>query len=147
MRAQTLERMGIREPIDLITYFPRDWEDRRVRFSIREAPNGEKVALRGTIRSVRFFYHPGNLNLALPQCLMEDSSGVLNAVWFKKLTPRYDVFSSLKQHLQIGKSLYVFGSVEWGPGGRQIRVEDMALCENAQAVLAGDDVFHFRRIV
>ena len=41
----------------------------------------------------------------------------------KKTTPRYDVFSSLRNNLVVGKSLFVFGVIEWGPGGRQIRVE------------------------
>ncbi len=144
-RAQVLARMGILQPMDLLTYFPRDWEDRRVRFSIREAPIGEKIALRGTIRSADFSTTRSQLGIATAQ--MEDSTGALNAVWFKKLTPRYDVFSSLRQHLQAGRSLFVFGSIEWGPGGRQIRVEDMALCENPESKLSGDDVFHFERIV
>ncbi len=117
-----------------------------MRFSIREAPIGEKSPLRGTIRSASNFSTTRS-QLGIATAVIEDGSGTLNAVWFKKLTPRYDVFSSLRQHLQIGRSLFVFGSVEWGPGGRQIRVEDMALCENPEAALSGDDIFHFERIV
>lgn len=143
-RAQALARMGILTPMDLATYFPRDWQDRRMRFSIREAPVGEKVALRGTILSVDFSTTRSQLGIATAQ--IQDPSGTMNAVWFKKMTPRYDVFSSLRVQLQTGRSLFVFGPIEWGPGGRQIRVEDMAVCENADSVLAGDDVFHFERI-
>src|SRR5882724_977702 len=38
VRAQLLTAMGIQSLLDLVTYFPRGWEDRRLRFSIREAP-------------------------------------------------------------------------------------------------------------
>src|SRR5690242_4232185 len=37
-RAEALAAMGLVTPADLLMYFPRDWEDRRLRFSIREAP-------------------------------------------------------------------------------------------------------------
>ncbi len=144
-RAETLARMQIRQPTDLVTYFPRDWEDRRIRFSIREAPVGEKIALRAIIRSVDFSITRSQLGIAT--AVIEDTSGTLRAVWFKKLNPRYDVFSSLRNHLQVGKSLFVFGAVEWGPDGLQIRAEDMAICETSQTTLEGDDKFHFERIV
>ena len=144
-RAQTLAQMGILQPIDLAAYYPRDWEDRRIRFSIREAPLGEKVALRGTIRDVHFSTTRSQLGMATVS--MDDASGSIQVVWFKKLNPRYDVFSSLRQHLQIGKSLFVFGPVEWGPEGRQIRAEDMSVCDASQTALLGDEQFHFERIV
>ena len=132
--------------MDLMTYFPRDWEDRRVRFSLREAPMGEKIALRGTIRSVDFAMTRSQLGIATVE--MEDTSGKLNAVWFKKTNPRYDVFSSLRQASSSpDDSLFVFGAIEWGPGGRQLRVEDASVCENAEAPLQGDEQFHFERIV
>ncbi len=151
-RAEVLAQMGILQPLDLVTYYPRDWEDRRVRFSVREAPMGEKTALRGTIRSIDFSITRSQLGIAT--AAMEDRTGRINAVWFKKLNPRYDVFSSLRHHLQIGKSLYVYGSIEWGPGsrsdlpaGRQVRVEDFSVCTDTEATLAGDEQFHFERIV
>jgi ATP-dependent DNA helicase RecG len=137
--------MGILTPEDLITYYPRDWEDRRLRFSIREAPMGEKIALRGTIRSADFAMTRNQLGIATAE--IEDASGAVNAVWFKKMNPRYDVFSSLRQNLQIGRSLFVFGVIEWGPGGRQIRVDDMSIGSTMEARLEGDEVFHFDRIV
>jgi len=144
-RAEILAGMGILHPFDLATYYPRDWEDRRMRFSIREAPMGEKVALRGTIRSIDFSITRSQLGIATAS--LEDASGSIHAVWFKKLNPRYDVFSSLRQHLQIGKSLFVYGPIEWGPAGRQIRAEDMSVCDTAESTLSEDEQFHFERIV
>lgn len=137
--------MGIHEPSDLVAYYPRDWEDRRLRFSIAEAPMGQKVALRGTLRSVDFSMTRSQLGIAT--ATLEQSGATIQAVWFKKTNPRYDVFSSLRNHLQESKSIFVFGTIEWGPGGRQIRVDDMAVTTHAAAPLEGDDVFHFDRIV
>jgi ATP-dependent DNA helicase RecG len=145
VRAGLLAAMGILRPQDLATYYPRGWDDRRLRFSIREAPVGEKAALRGTIRLVDFSMTRSQLGIA--SAAMEDASGTIQAVWFKKTNPRYDVFSSLRQNLLAGKSLFVYGMVEWGPGGRQVRVEDMSVVSGPEARLEGDDLFHFDRIV
>src|SRR4051812_17099988 len=48
-RAQGLAQRGIKTPSDLLTTFPRDWEDRRIRFSIRQTPVGEKTTLTGAL--------------------------------------------------------------------------------------------------
>jgi len=143
-RARILAKMGIVYPEDLAAYYPRTWEDRRLRFSIREAPLGEKIALRGTLRAVDFSMTHSQLGIAT--ATIEDASGTIQAVWFKKTNPRYDVFSSLRQNLQVGKSLFVYGLVEWGPGGRQVRVEDMSVVSDPKARLEGDEIFHFDRI-
>jgi len=144
-RARTLALMGILQPADLGAYYPRDWEDRRLRFSIAEAPMGQKTALRGVIRSVDFSMTRSQLGIATVS--LEQTGATIQAVWFKKTNPRYDVFSSLRNNLQAGKSLFVYGMIEWGPGGRQIRVEDMSVTANAESPLEGDELFHFDRIV
>src|ERR1700690_3340755 len=112
-RAEILARMGIRTLLDLLTYYPRDWEDRRLRFSTREAPIGQKVTLKGRIRSVDFSTTRSRLGIAT--VAFEDSSGPIEAVWFKNLTPRYDVFSALRRQLMPGRFLYAYGLIEWGP--------------------------------
>jgi len=144
-RAQALAIRGLREPIDLLMGFPRDWEDRRARFSIHDAPTGEKTTLKGSIEEVSFSIRRPPLGLATAR--LTDNTGSILAVWFKNLNPRYDVFASLRQRLQAGRILTVFGTVEWGPGGKQLRVEDMALNSGPKQSLEGDDVFHFNRIV
>lgn len=44
-RAKKLEKLGILRAADLLTYYPRDYEDRRRIWSIRAAPLGEKVCV------------------------------------------------------------------------------------------------------
>ena len=92
-RARMLAQMGIVHPQDLANYYPRDWEDRRLRFSIGQAPMGQKTALRGIIRSVDFSMTRSRLGIAA--ATIEETGAEIQAVWFKKTNPRYDVFSSL----------------------------------------------------
>lgn len=44
-RAKKLEKLGILRAADLLTYYPRDYEDRRRIWSIWAAPLGEKVCV------------------------------------------------------------------------------------------------------
>lgn len=145
MRAQTLAKMGIVRPEDLIHTYPRAWEDRRLLHTVRDAVMGEKTTLRGTVRAVDIATTRSGLGLA--SVVFEDATGKLDAVWYKKMNPRYDVFSGLRQQLQVGRSLVIYGGLEWGPHGRQLRVEDHAFLSAADQKLEGDDRFHFDRIV
>lgn len=43
-RAKKLEKLGILRAADLLTYYPRDYEDRRRIWSIRAAPLGRRSA-------------------------------------------------------------------------------------------------------
>ena len=45
VRAKKLEKLGLVRCADLISYFPRDYEDRRQVYSIRSAPLGQKVCI------------------------------------------------------------------------------------------------------
>lgn len=144
-RAQQLEKAGIRRPEDLLTYYPRDWDDRRFRYALRQAPMGEKVALRGVIQTVEFT--TARYPLGMASIVLSDSSHELRAVWFKTLNPRYDVFASLRSRLAVGRQLAVYGMMEWGPWGKQLRVDDMAVYPQGQDQLAEEDRCHFDRIV
>jgi ATP-dependent DNA helicase RecG len=134
-RAALLAKLGIHDEATLLQHYPRDYEDRRFLYRIREAPIGSKVALQGVIQTVEFSRTRANLGFA--SATLTDDTGEIEAVWFKKMTPRYDVFASLKQQLQEGKVLLVYGPIEWGPHGRQLRVEDKSV---------GEDPVHFGRI-
>lgn len=47
-RAKKLEKMGICTILDLLSHFPKDYEDRRELYEIETAPPGEKVCLKAT---------------------------------------------------------------------------------------------------
>jgi ATP-dependent DNA helicase RecG len=143
-RAKTLNRMGIRTPIDLLTYFPRDWQDRRHRFSIQDAPVDEKCTLIGKVTWVR--HSSLRRDLGMITATLQDESGTLKAVWFKKSNPRYDVFASLLNQLQALPTIMIWGGIEMGIEGRQFRVEEMAVL-NPDRTLKPEDALHLNRIV
>lgn len=143
-RASLLARAGYRTSEDLVLTLPRDWQDRRWRYNLRESPIGERVAVRGIVRDFQLRSLRSTLTMA--QARLEDGHGALQAVWFKKTTPRYDVFAPLKSKIRAGVPLAVFGVVDWGLAGRQIAVEDYALL-GPQQTLAPEDDPHFGRIV
>src|SRR5579875_2220841 len=71
-KAQLLVKLGIRTAADLLSTFPRGWEDRRLRFSIREAPMHEKIALKGRIGPAQF--STTRSRLAVASVWLEDGS-------------------------------------------------------------------------
>jgi len=143
-RAELLRGAGLTSINDILALVPRDWQDRRLRYTLREAPMGERSALRGVIKDVHFKQLRPSLGMA--QALIQDSSGTLLATWFKNTTPRYDVFASLRQKLREGLIVFVYGMIDWGPQGRQIQVDDFTLAD-ASGHLLVDDQIHFDRIV
>lgn len=136
VRAALLAKLGLVDGETLLQYYPRDYEDRRFLYRIKELPVDRKAAIQGIIQSVEF--SQTRFGLGYASAVISDPTGSIEAVWFKKTTPRYDVFASLRNQLQPGVVLSVYGAIEWGPRGKQIRVEDKSI---------GDDAVHFGRIV
>jgi ATP-dependent DNA helicase RecG len=145
VRAKTLEKMGILSARDLLSLFPRDWQDRRPRFTIRDAPMGERVTLVGKITEVKFSSLRRDLGMGVAR--LQDSSGNLKGVWFKKTNFRYDVFAPLKKQLEVGRTLMVYGVMEFGVEGRQLRVEESAVLLEPDQTLSPEDAPHLNRIV
>ena len=144
-RAKLLARLGIESAKDLLTTFPRDWQDRRRRFSIRDAPLGDKITLIGKVTKVR--YTSLRRNLGMVTAFLQDASGTVKTVWFKKTNPRYDVFASLLPTLQSLPTVMVFGALELGIEGRQLRVEEMAVLTPPFDTLSPEDAHHLDRLV
>lgn len=124
-RARILGRIGIREAEDLLSYFPRDWEDRRLGSSPAGHLLGQRpVVFMGTVASSRF-YQAGR-GLGIFKAVVVDSSGKsMEAYWFKKTSPRYDVFSSLRRDMSAGNSVWIVGRPESDSFPvRKVRVEE-----------------------
>jgi len=143
-RAKLLEMYGIKTLQDVLHTWPRAWEDRRRRFSIREAPFQESIVLEGTVQQVHFRLIRSNLGLL--SAILSDGSSAITISWFKTLSPRYDVFDSLRKQITEGISLMVYGSLEWMGKERQLSVDDYAVL-NKERTLKTEDTIHFGRIV
>ena len=82
-RAGKLEKLGLRTAGDLLTWYPRDYEDRRRIYSLRQAPPGERVCVAAMAAE-----HPRlsriRKGLELVQVKVVDNTGALHLTFFNQ---------------------------------------------------------------
>ena len=102
-RAKKLEKLGLTRCAQLLTYFPRDYEDRREIYSIRSAPLGRKVCVRAMAAE-----HPRlariRRGLELVQLRVVDQAGALHLTFFNQ--------SYVERALLPGEDYVFYGQVE-----------------------------------
>ena len=103
VRAKKLEKLGLVRCADLISYFPRDYEDRRQVYSIRSAPLGQKVCI-----SAMAAEHPRlsriRKGLDLVKLRAVDDTGTLDVTFFNQ--------AWLKNSLHQGETYIFYGRAE-----------------------------------
>lgn len=137
-KAELLKKVGIVDTSDLPYYFPRDHQDRRVS-DIRHAAPGRKTTFRAKVLTIQF-QQVGKM-LGQARAVLEDTTGKIEAIWFKRMSFQYDVFATLKKDFLPETDVLVYGEIEMGKNGLQILVEDQ------EKVLAGSETLHANRIV
>ena len=102
-RAKKLEKLGILRAADLLTYYPRDYEDRRRIWSIRAAPLGEKVCVSALAaeRPVLSYIRKG---MELVKLRVVDNSGTLYLTFFNQ--------SYLKNSFLPGEEYVFYGEIQ-----------------------------------
>lgn len=102
-RLSLFEKLGIYSLYDLLTYYPKDYEDRSRIKNIADLQDGELCSFEGTIVS--------NVNEARPRKGMliskvsiQDSTGRISAVWFNQ---RF-----VKNSLILGTNYIFYGKIE-----------------------------------
>lgn len=121
-KAQILEKVDVRTIEDLLLYFPRDHQDRRV-ISIRDALPGRKAAFFAQVQTLDIVRSGKMLGHA--RARLRDATASIDAVWFKRLSYKYDVFSAIRRDVIAGADVLVYGGVELGKDGAlELRVED-----------------------
>lgn len=108
-KAQKLARLGIHTIYDLLTYFPRTYEDQSRLTPIGSLQAGEKATTAGTVMSIREKV-AGTRRLNILTALIGDGTGFLQVSWFNQ--------GFLKKELQPGRRLFVTGRVEYAYGGQ-----------------------------
>jgi len=138
-KSEILAKVGVRTLEDLLFYLPRDHQDRRV-VKIKDAQPGKKQAFLVEVTSIDF--NRSGKMLGQARAHLKDATGGIDGIWFKRLSFKYDVFSGLKLDITPGKKVLVYGSLEMGKFGVELRVED-------HEVLAGEagDEGEINRIV
>ena len=102
-RAKKLEKLGLSTVGDLLAYYPRDYEDRRQVYSIRDAPLGQRVCV-----SALAAEHPRlsriRKGLELVQVKVVDHAGTLHLTFFNQ--------SYVERAIRAGEEYIFFGVVE-----------------------------------
>ena len=104
-----LNRLGLFTVYDLLTYFPRTYEDQSVLTRISELQAGEKATVAGTIMNVSE-RQGGRRGMSILMALIGDGTGILQVTWFNQ---KY-----LKSKLKVGKKVFVTGKAAYAYGGR-----------------------------
>ena len=102
-RAKKLAKLGLAQAADLLTYYPRDYEDRRKIYALREAPVGQRVCVAAMAAE-----HPRKARirqgLELVQLKVVDHTGALHLTFFNQ--------GYVEKALRAGEEYIFFGTVE-----------------------------------
>lgn len=102
-RSELLNTLGIFTLKDLITYFPRDYEDRGKPKSIAEVEDGEEVLIKAICVS-KIVEKRIRKNMVIYKLTVRDETGMCHITWFNQ---KY-----LKNRFQLGQSYKFFGKVQ-----------------------------------
>ena len=103
-----LARLGIATVYDLLTYFPRTYEDQSVLTRIADLRPGTVATVAGTI--VNLQEQAGRRGLTILTAYLNDGTGILQVTWFNQ---KY-----LKKTLKAGRRVFVSGKAAYAYGGR-----------------------------
>ena len=102
-RGKKLARLGLERVSDLLDYYPRDYEDRRQEYAIRQAPLGPRVCVRAMAAE-----HPRRARiragLELVQVKVVDQTGALHLTFFNQ--------GYVERAIRAGEEYVFFGAVE-----------------------------------
>ena len=122
-RAALFERLGVRTVEDLLHHYPRLWQDRRETADFRLPTETGLIVARGRVLSASG-RHAGP-RLALYKATLATARGKIECVWFKHVSRRFDVFSTLKADVVEGADLWVVGHADPDlVGALELRVDE-----------------------
>ena len=126
-RVGALERLGLRTAGDVLAYFPRAYEDRRVIYPIMEAPLDTPVCVRAMAASMptATFVRKG---MDLVKLRAVDETGAVDITWFNQ--------SYLKNTLERGVTYIFYGRLSEN-GRRRTMTNPLFESEERQGVITG----------
>ena len=109
-RVKLLNRLGIYNLEDLITYFPREYEDRSKPKSITEIIDGEEVLISayptGRLNEIKI-----RKNLTLYKLVVRDETGACQITWYNQPYLK-NVFKPNERYKFYGKAKNTYGKIE-----------------------------------
>ena len=106
-KSQLLLRLGICNIYDVLTYFPRAYEDRSTVCQIAELQAGEKAVIAGVITNVTEKRTARGMSILT--ALVSDGTGYLDITWFNQ--------KFLKTKLKPGIKVFATGKIAYAYGG------------------------------
>ena len=108
-KAALLAKLGIRTLFDLLTWYPRGYEDQSALTPIASLHAGETATVSGSIMNLTE-KQGRSRKMSILTALVGDGTGFLQIIWFNQ---KY-----LKQQLKIGCRLFVTGKATYAYGGQ-----------------------------
>lgn len=108
-KAEAMGKLGISTVYDLLTYYPRTYEDQSVLTPIADLKAGEQATVSGVIMNLQE-KQGGRRGMSILTALIGDGSGFLSVTWFNQ--------KFLKNKLKTGRRLFVTGKAAYAYGGR-----------------------------
>lgn len=132
-KAKLLAKIGIGTVYDLITYFPRSYEDRRFLKPISQIQDGEEANIQAQVTRHQIVYTKRKKDIL--KIFLRDNSGEAILVCFNQ--------TYLADILKRGTSVIVHGKFEWKLTGLEITNFTYEILDNN----SDTDLIHTRRIV
>ncbi|MDF2987776.1 MAG: ATP-dependent helicase RecG [Eubacterium sp.] len=102
-RLSLFEKLSIRSVYDMLTYYPKDYEDRSKIKNIADLENGELCSFEGTVVSNVSEARPRR-GMVISKVSIQDSTGKINAVWFNQ--------QYIKNSLSLGENYIFYGKID-----------------------------------
>ena len=102
-RGELLNKLGIYTLYDLITYYPREYENRGILKKISDVSDGEEVLIKATVQS-RLTEARIRKGLTLYKTKVADDTGFMEITWYNQ--------SYLKNQIKPGDTFNFFGKVK-----------------------------------
>ncbi|MDR3599182.1 MAG: ATP-dependent DNA helicase RecG [Desulfosporosinus sp.] len=121
-RAKQLEKLGIKNVLDLLQYFPRRYEDRRKRM-IAELKDGEMATIAGEVVAGQVT----NGKLKVVKLSIEQQGRLFQATWFNQI--------HILKHYPVGTKVVVTGKVRWQQQVPEVLATDIEMVSASSADL------------
>ena len=109
-KAQQLHGLGIFRLFDLLTHFPRAYEDQSRITPIGQLQAGEDAVVAGVVTGVQE-KRAGRRGMIILTALVSDGTGFLQLTWFNQ--------KFLKQKLKTGRRIFAAGRTAYAYGGQE----------------------------
>jgi ATP-dependent DNA helicase RecG len=108
-RSKLFGRLDIQFVKDLLYYYPKDWQDRRLNNNV---PGNLRI-FKGKVLTSSFYLAKSGLGIFKAE-IIDNMGEVLHAQWFKQTSryKKYDPFQSLKTNVKENNEIWVVGRTE-----------------------------------